>query len=251
MSAATSLESIAPADPARFALITGAGRRLGATLCRYWLAQGWQVIGHYRTETAEVSALRALGATMLQADFERPDEVAGMVEQLTTQLPWLDLIVHNASSFSPDVDDLERNLAAMDGFFQVHMKAPYAINLGLHDLLLATPRTSADIIHITDIFADRPDARYAAYCASKAGLANLSLSFAKRFAPKIKVNAIQPGPIKFLDSHADENRVAILRETLLGREGGFEPVVQMIAALVANPFVTGAAYKVDGGRSLS
>lgn len=236
---------------ARYALITGAGRRLGYELCRYFLAQGWRVIAHYRTATPEIDALGSLGAITLQADFEDEASVLALLEQVKMSIPYLDLLVHNASCFYKETDDLAANLRAMDAFYRVHMKAPYAINIGLEAHLKASPQAYADVIHITDIFADRPNAIYTAYCASKAGLANLSLSFAKRFAPKIKVNAIQPGPIKFLESHSDATKSAILRETLLGVEGGFEPVVQMVDAIVSNPFLTGAAFKVDGGRSLA
>jgi dihydromonapterin reductase/dihydrofolate reductase len=239
------------AQGARYAFVTGAGRRLGNELCRYWLAQGWHVVAHYRSFSAEIETLRSLGAVVLQADFEDDASVLALIEKIKACVPHLDLVVHNASCFYKEGDDLESNLKAMDAFYRVHMKAPYALNLGLEPLLRSTPHEYADVIHITDIFADRPNAMFTAYCSSKAGLANLSMSFAKRFAPKIKVNSIQPGPVKFLDSHSDAAKAAVLRETLLGREGGFEPVVQMVAAIVGNAFLTGAAYKVDGGRSLA
>ncbi len=238
-------------ESARYALITGAGRRLGYELCRHFLAQGWRVIAHYRSATPEIDALGSLGAITLQADFEDDASVLALLEQVKMSIPHLDLLVHNASCFYKETDDLAANLRAMDAFYRVHMKAPYTLNIGLEAHLRASPQTYADVIHITDIFADRPNAIYTAYCASKAGLANLSLSFAKRFAPNIKVNAIQPGPIKFLESHSEAAKAAILQETLLGVEGGFEPVVQMVDAIVSNPFLTGAAYKVDGGRSLA
>lgn len=235
----------------RHALVTGAGRRLGYELSRYLLRQGWQVLAHYRSETPCVEELRDQGAVLLQADFENEVEVLNLAEQVKARVPHLDLLVHNASCFRKDGDDVAANLQAMEAFFRVHMMAPYALNLSLQPLLAASPQTCADIIHITDIFADRPNERFAAYCSTKAGLENLSLSFAKKFAPKIKVNAIQPGPIKFLDSHSDAAKQSVLSETLLGREGGFEPVLQMIEAIVSNPFLTGASYKVDGGRSLA
>lgn len=234
----------------RIALVTGAGRRLGYELSRYLLQTGWQVMAHYRSATESVEHLRAAGATLLQADFEDEVAVLGLADQVKKAVPHLDLLVHNASCFSQDTADLQANLRAQEAFFRVHMMAPYALNLSLQPLLHASPRELTDIIHITDIYADRPNEIFAAYCSTKAGLANLSLSFAKRFAPKIKVNAIQPGPIKFLASHTDAVKQAVLKETLLGKEGGFEPVIQMIEAIVNNPFLTGASYKVDGGRSL-
>ncbi|MCH2996987.1 SDR family oxidoreductase, partial [Listeria monocytogenes] len=72
----------------------------------------------------------------------------------------------------------------------VHMLAPYLINLHCAELLERSQ--PADIVHLTDDVARKGSARRIAYCASKAGLDNLTLSFAARFAPRIKVNAISP-----------------------------------------------------------
>ena len=235
----------------RIAFITGAGRRLGSDLCRYWHAQGWEVFGHYRSPADSVRELEALGINMLQADFDDESQVLALAQTLKDRVPHLDLIVHNASAFTRDGPDLLQNLRAFNTFFRVHMLAPYALNCALEPLLMASPRENVDIIHMTDIFADKPNPVFAAYCATKAGLANLNQSFARRMAPKVKVNAIQPGPVKFLETHSEEVKKTIIAETLLGREGGFEPVVQMIAAIVANSYMTGGSVKIDGGRALA
>ncbi|WP_197495800.1 SDR family oxidoreductase [Acidihalobacter yilgarnensis] len=134
------------------------------------------------------------------------------------------------------------------------MLAPYLINTGLVELLHAGADANdspTDIVHITDIFALSPKPEFDLYCATKAGLENLSQSFAKRYAPRIKVNCLQPGPILFKDSHTPEMRRRVLAETPLGREGGPEAVYRALRALLDNDYLTGTSIPVDGGRHLA
>ncbi len=77
------------------------------------------------------------------------------------------------------------------------------------------------------------------------------MSFAKQLAPKVKVNAIQPGPILFKKWHSEQTRERVLRETLLGEEGGVEPIGLAVEAILANDYQTGAVIAIDGGRRLS
>jgi dihydromonapterin reductase/dihydrofolate reductase len=122
--------------------------------------------------------------------------------------------------------------------------------MALAPLLLRCNAPHADIIHITDIFADNPNYVFDGYCASKAAAQNLALSFAKRLAPKVKVNVIQPGPILFQEWHDPAARAAVLDETLLAAEGGAEAIGLAVEATLANDFQTGAIIAVDGGRRL-
>ena len=65
------------------------------------------------------------------------------------------------------------------------------------------------------------------------------------------MNTIEPGPILFLDEHDANTRAAILGRTPLAREGGLEPIWQAVQFLWRDTYLTGAAIKVDGGRSLA
>ena len=131
------------------------------------------------------------------------------------------------------------------------MRAPFALNCAFSTLLNKCADKRSDIIHITDIYADNPNPAFDAYCATKAGLQNLMMSFAKRLAPKVKVNALQPGPVLFKEWHSTEDRKSILERTLLGEEGGAEAIGLAVEALLANDYQTGAIIAVDGGRRLA
>jgi len=230
------------------ALITGAGRRFGFELAKALLAENYRVFAHYNTSRAGIDELEQLGAVGVQADLTDHQAVVKLIAQVQAKTERLDLLVNNASVFvqNPAVDADPAMLAAM---FQVHVQAPYTLITQLRPQLEVSD--NALVVNITDIYTDSPSTDYIAYCAAKAGLANLTLSFAKELAPKIRVNGIQPGPILFLPEHDSEHRQKVLAETPLEVEGGLQPMIQTVRFLRDNPFVTGEFIKIDGGRALN
>lgn len=232
-------------------LVTGAGRRVGLHLAERLAAAGHTVIAHYHSETEAIADLRAQGIVCLQADLESEDGVLALIEAVQAETTSLRGIIHNASSFEKTAADLPSALTQLQRFFAIHMRAAYALNTALTPLLLACRAEHADIIHITDIYADNPNPLFDVYCASKAGLQNLALSFAKRLAPKVKVNCIQPGPILFKEWHSADVKAAVLKQTLLGKEGGVEAIGYAVESILANHYQTGAIIAVDGGRRLT
>ncbi len=233
----------------KHALVTGVGRRLGFAIAQRLLDEGWRVSGHFRTESEATGRLRERGATLYQADLEDATQTIGMIEQLQKSSR-LDLIVHNASCFRPEPEGLAEKAAWSDACHRVHVQAPMLINEGLGPLMKATG-DDPNLVHITDIFAERPDPQYRTYTAAKAGLDNLALSYAQLWAPDIRVNRIQPGPILFLPEHSEEHKAKVLANTLLRREGGLDPVLDALWTLIGNAYLTGAVIKVDGGRFLA
>ena len=231
-------------------LITGAGRRLGYEAAHHFLAQGHHVIGCYRTHYPEVDALRAAGADLSVLELTDIGAVNAWLDAVLARYDSLDLVLHNASAFMPTSDDVMAELSAFETYFRVHMQVPFLINERCIDALQSGPHKGGNIIHITDIFARRPSARFRTYCATKAGLQNMNHSYARMLAPDIRVNAIEPGPLEFLPDHTPEDQDLVLAETPLKRMGGFAPVIQTIDYILANDYLTGAHIPVDGGRSL-
>lgn len=232
-------------------LVTGASRRIGLHLAKRLHEEGYSVLAHYRSETDGVQELRTLGIETVRADLSSRDDILDFVTRLRHQYRSLRAIIHNASSFTPTDDELARAAEQYEQFFYVHMMAPFLINQGLHDRLQGDDGHPADIIHITDINVENPTPRYDIYGTTKAGLHNMTLALAKKFAPDIKVNAVAPGPVLFTESHSEEVRNAMLAETPLAREGGAEPVYLAVQSILTNPFLTGVSIAVDGGRRLS
>jgi dihydromonapterin reductase/dihydrofolate reductase len=232
-------------------LVTGVGRRVGYHLAQRLHHDGFQVVGQFRRHTEECDRLKQLGIPLLHGDFASTEQILAFIDEVKLNCDSLRAIVHNASSFEPTSEDLHQAAQQYEQFFNVHMKAPFLINQALHAQLLASDSVLKDIIHITDINAENPSAKFDIYCSTKGGLHNLTLAQAKKFAPAIKVNAIAPGPVLFSELHSDEVIQQTLSETLLGREGGAEPVYQALKSILDNPFMTGASIAVDGGRRLA
>lgn len=231
-------------------LVTGAGRRVGFHLAQRLHQDGYTLLAQFRTQTEETEQLKQLGIVLIQADFASTEQIISFTEQVKNQCESIRGIIHNASSFEPTSDDLFEAAQQYEQFFNVHMKAPFLINETLTPLMNNT-ESLKDIVHITDINAENPSEKFDIYCTTKAGLHNLTLAQAKKFAPDIKVNAIAPGPVMFSHLHSDEVIQQTLDETLLAKEGGAEPVYQALKSILENPFMTGASIPVDGGRRLA
>ncbi|TAA47157.1 SDR family oxidoreductase [Corallincola spongiicola] len=231
------------------ALVTGCGRRLGLFIAKQLLQQGYRVLGHYRSRSAELEQLERDGAELFQADFTQPAQISALSEWVNARCSMLSLLLHNASSFAETACTAKEMATQFTEFYHVHMLAPALLTEQLKALLVKADNPS--IVAITDIYIHHPNPALATYCATKAGLDNLCQSYARSLAPQIRVNTIEPGPIMFLDSHDDEYKQRILAKTPLAQEGGFEPIWQALAMLIANRYMTGSRIQVDGGRSVA
>jgi len=227
-------------------LITGASQRVGLYCAERLLDEGHSVIVSYRSERDGLVSLRERGALAVHADFSCEAGILAFIAELKRHTSSLRAIVHNASDWLTESPGDEA--AAFQALFSVHMLAPYLINLHCAELLRRS--TPADIVHITDDVARKGSARRPAYCASKAGLDNLTLSFAARFAPHIKVNGIAPALLMFNPDDDADYRAKTLKKSALGMEPGPKVLYQGLRYLLDNPYVTGTTLTVNGGRHL-
>jgi dihydromonapterin reductase / dihydrofolate reductase len=227
-------------------LITGASQRVGLHCAKRLLADGQPVIISYRDERPGVQQLRDLGAVAIQADFCDEASVLAFIDELKTHTDSLRGIVHNASQWLAETSGNEAD--AFTHMFSVHMLAPYLINLHCAELLHRSP--VADIIHISDDVTRKGSSKHIAYCASKAGLESLTLSFAAKFAPRIKVNGIAPALLMFQPDDDAAYRARTLAKSAMGIEPGAEVIYQSLRYLLDNPYVTGTTLTVNGGRHL-
>lgn len=227
-------------------LITGASQRIGLYCAERLLDEGQPVIISYRTERDSVAQLRARGALTLQADFDSESAILSFIDTLKQHTDCLRAIVHNASSWRAETPGNEAETFMQ--MFNVHMLAPYLINL--HCASLLEQAAVADIIHISDDVARKGSANHTAYCASKAGMDNLTLSFAAKYAPHIKVNSIAPALVMFNTDDDPAYRSKALKKSALGIEPGPQVIYQSLRYLLDSPYITGTTLTVNGGRHL-
>ena len=225
-------------------LITGAGQRVGLHCAQRLLEDGHRVIFTYRSERPGVKTLRDLGALGLHADFSSEASILAFITELKSRTDSLRAIVHNASEWLAETGDGETE--AFTRMFNIHMLAPYLINLHCAELLQRS--SPADIIHISDDVTRKGSSKHIGYCASKAGLDSLTLSFAARYAPAIKVNGIAPALLLFNPDDDAAYRAKALAKSALGIEPGSEVIYQSLRYLLDNPYVTGTTLTVNGGR---
>ena len=225
-------------------LITGAGQRVGLHCAQRLLEDGYSIIFTYRSDRPGVQTLRDLGAIGVFADFSSEAGILAFIAELHTHTDSLRAIVHNASDWLAETPGSEAE--AFNCMVNIHMLAPYLINLHCADLLKQS--TPADIIHISDDVTRKGSSKHIAYCASKAGLDSLTLSFAARYAPAIKVNGIAPALLLFNPDDDAAYRAKALAKSALGIEPGSEVIYQSLRYLLDNPDVTGTTLTVNGGR---
>lgn len=233
-------------------LITGAGQRIGLALAQHLLDAGEEIIITYRTRHSTIDELAAKGATCIAADFDSNQAIDDFITSLKCHTGSLKAIIHNASSWDCEANNPD-SAALFDNMMHIHAKTPYLINLQCAQLLLryqASENLPADIIHLTDYVVETGSPKHLAYAASKAALDNLSKSFAAKFAPQIKVNAIAPSLIIFNPDDDEAYRAKTLKKSLMGIEPGCQEIINSVELLLNSHYITGRTIPVDGGRHL-
>ena len=242
--------------PPPVALITGAARRVGATIARTLHAAGYNLALHYRNSLsdvqalcAELEALRPGSALALQAELADSAALPDIVEKCISRFGRLDALVNNASSFFPTPMG-SITPQQWDDLFTSNAKAPLFLAQAAAPALRAA---HGAIVNIVDIYAQRPLARHPVYSMAKAALAMMTLSLARELAPEIRVNGVAPGAVLWPESgkaYADQSD--LLARTPLRRTGTSDEVARAVLFLLRDAtFTTGQIIAVDGGRSLA
>jgi len=235
------------------ALVTGAGRRIGRALALEAARAGYDVAIHCRasTDEAEETAadVRALGrrATLVRADLSDESETAGLIAQATDALGPVTLLVNSASAFEDDrVGDLSRR--TWDLHLETNLRAPLVLS---EAFAAALPNGREGlVVNIVDQRVWRPNPQFFSYSLSKAGLWWATQTLAQALAPRIRVNAIGPGPVLPSVHQAPGEFEAEAAGTLLQRRATPDEVASALRYLIDATSVTGQMIAVDGGQHL-
>ena len=239
----------------RWALVTGAAKRVGRVIALELAGRGMNVVVHYHTSAeaaaATVRELEGLGvrACALGADLARTAEVQRLAAEAETRSGGLAVLVNSASNYLR-VPFERLTEAVWDASLDTNLKAPFL--LAWHVGRAMQARGSGHIVNLADWAGERPYRDYLPYCVSKAGVIGLTKALAKELAPEVQVNAVAPGPVMPPDGMPVAEREAIARATPLRRLGTPEDVARCVRFLVEEAsFSTGATFYVDGGRLIA
>ena len=238
------------------ALVTGAARRIGASIARVLHRRGLDVVVHYRTSHEDARTLartldreRPGSVTTFGCDLLDPGAPARLVSHATSRFGALDVLVNNASSFYPTPIDSATE-AQWDDLIGTNVKVPFFVSKAAA-LPLAARRGS--IVNLADIHGRNPVAGYPAYCAAKAALIMLTRALALELGPEVRVNAVAPGVALWPEGDGDVAAHERAEQLIpLRRPGSAEEVADAVAWLALDaPYTTGEVIAVDGGRGIA
>jgi NAD(P)-dependent dehydrogenase (short-subunit alcohol dehydrogenase family) len=243
-----------PATPLPIVLITGAARRIGSALAQDLASHGWLVGLHCHRSTAEAAqvaaAIRAQGgkAEVLPADLGSATDVERLVPACAAALGPPLCLINNAALFVDD-DIAGLQPAVWDAQLAVNLKAPVLLSKVFAEHLPAG--ATGNIINIIDQRVWRPTPRYFSYGASKAGLWSVTRTLAQALAPRIRVNAIGPGPVLPNAHQTQAEFAAECAATLLGRATKPAEIAAAVRFVLDAPAMTGQMIALDGGQHLA
>ena len=220
-------------------LVTGASQRVGLALALRLAQAGHTVVSASRSKSPEAAHPNII---QFQADLCDEQDRLALIQFLQDNFDGLRAIIHNASLW------LDDSLANLNTMFKLHVEAPYHLNLALGEHLLKLDKS--DIIHICDETSSRGSKSHIGYAATKAALQNMVLSFAEKYAPRVRVNAILPGLLILKENSDEEYHQQTLKKALLEFEPGAQPLIDAVLFLLESQYSTGSSVVINGGRHL-
>ena len=245
------------------ALVTGAGKRLGRAMALELARRGYDVGVHYATSADEAEAvaeeIRGMGqrAVALQADLLQEDQVQALMPEAARALDGpITCLINNASIFEYDnIGTATRE--SWDRHMESNLRAPFVLTQALAAQIpepgqCDNGETLAHglVVNMVDQRVRKLTPEFMTYTLAKMGLWAFTRTAAQALAPRVRVNAIGPGPTlqghRQSDSHFQRQR----QTTVLNRGANAEDIVAALAYFLDAPAVTGQLLCVDGGQHL-
>lgn len=234
-------------------LVTGGSRGLGRQMVQAFAERGADiVIASRKVDACEeaAGAVRVLGrrALAIGAHCGRWDQIDRLIEQAYDGFGRVDILVNNAG-MGPEMPSDEVGEALYDSILSLNLKGPFRLASRIGRRM--SEGEGGAIINISSIASLVPMPRVVPYAAAKAGLNAMTVSLAREYAPRVRVNAICAGPFLTDISRAWTEEMRERADNALGRNGDPREIVTsaLYLASPASSFTTGALIRVDGGAA--
>lgn len=234
------------------ALVTGAARRIGRAIAEDLAANGFDIALHFhgsRKEADDAAAsMRAHGAKVLliEHDLSKPSGPASVFAQANGAFGQIAVLVNNASVF--ENDSVETATAeSLDLHHAIHVRAPSLLAKDFAAQKLA----NGLIVNIVDQRVWRLNPNFHSYTLSKAALWAATQTMAQALAPRIRVNAIGPGPTLKNSRQSDADFRRQSEALILGHGPDLAEFGATVRYLWQAKSVTGQMIALDGGQHLA
>jgi len=239
------------------ALVTGAGRRLGNAIARSLATRGYRVALHANhsqgpaADTARELSARGSEAISLAADLRDERATRQMIASVRDRFGRIDALVNNAAIWiSQPLEEVRA--ADVLKHFEINTLGTF-ICCQEAGLIMVGQAEGGAIVNVGDWATVRPYLDHAAYFAAKGSIPTLTRTFAVELGtrnPRVRVNAVLPGPVLLPEQMTPEERQAVIAATLVKREGTPQDMASAVVFFIENTFLTGVCLPVDGGRSI-
>ena len=241
----------------KVALITGGSRGIGAATARLFAEAGARVVITHRDsdDDAEdtLASLAGDGHWAIRASAADSAAIEAAAASVADTEGRLDVLVNNAAKTKviphDDLDALDDDF--FDSVLQTNLRGAFATVRAFRRLLAADG--GGVVVNISSLGSQMANGSNIAYCASKAGMDNMTMSLARALAPEIRVVSVAPGLVdtKLTRGWDPARRQHMIEHTPLGRLAEPEDIGHaVLSAVTSLTFVTGIVIPVDGGRPL-
>jgi len=235
------------------ALVTGSAKRIGRQIALDLAADGWDVAVHCNTSLAEaqevVALITSMGrrATVVHGDLARDDVPDRLMAEASAALAGITCLVNNASVFEPD-EIGSISTASWAQHLDTNLRAPVFLSQAFARQVPGG--TEGNIISIIDQRVWKLNPKFYSYTMSKSALWTATRTLAQSLAPRIRVNAIGPGPALPSIRMDDAEFRKQSRLTLLGRGTSPMEISAAVKFILSQPSLTGQMIALDGGQHL-
>lgn len=237
----------------RNALVTGASHRIGRAIARDLAKAGWGVAVHYNDslEAAQsvVAEIETAGgrASAVQANLAIEGETSQLIGHAAAAIGPITCLINNAARFEQDAAaSVTRD--SWDLHMETNLRAPFVL---IQELAKSLPEDAfGAVINVIDERVWNLTPHFISYTLSKAGLWTLTQTLALALAPRVRINAIGPGPALPSPRQTDAQFARQSASTPLKRGTTPEEICQAVRFILAAPALTGQMIALDGGQHL-
>tara|TARA_B100001063_G_C16760170_1_gene555535 strand:- start:396 stop:1151 length:756 start_codon:yes stop_codon:yes gene_type:complete len=234
-------------------VITGGANRIGRSIALELASYDTQIVIHYSKSFLAAKKLKIelenLGSMvyLLKADLNNLKQTQRIIPFAYNKMKGLNCLINNASIFEND------NLSNFSDksflrHLNINLKAPAML---IRDFANKFKGKDGNIINIIDQRIEKLTPFFFSYTLSKSGLGTLTKTAAMKLAPKIRVNAVSPGPTLKNKRQSEKHFKKQWKSTILGKKVDTKNVSSAVKFLIDNNNITGQIINVDSGQRLA
>ncbi|MAH78791.1 MAG: SDR family oxidoreductase [Rickettsiales bacterium TMED254] len=232
-------------------LITGASKRIGNAMAINLAKKGYNIAIHYNKSKRDAELLKSkvekfgISSEIFRLNLQNISGLDIWFKKIVSFFNGVDILINNASVFEYDSLKLSSN-ESFDKHISINLKAPFFLS----KFFVENLKNKGNIINIIDQRVLNITPYFTSYTISKSGLYTLTKSLALSLAPKVRVNAIGPGPTLRSERQSELQFRQQINRTPLKKQVNLDEINSAINFLISSDSVTGQIILLDSGQNM-